>query len=347
MVPGAGGAGGLRDAVRGLPKAELHRHIEGCVSTSTIIRLARKHGLDLPTFDPAGLDAIVKLKAPMACLDDVLRMFSIARSVFVSLEAIEEIVFGMLEHARVEENVVLLEARYSPDFMLGGKGLDWQEGLSVVARALASYEKRHGLVCGVILIASRSYGLASAEKTVDFAVKNRGLVAGFDFADSEAAYPACLYRGLAEKLRGAGIPLTVHSGEEGRWSMVEETLSELKPRRIGHGVRAADDPTGRLLERVKAEAVLIETNPWSNYLTHAVESVEKHPLPLFFRAGARISIGADDPEILDTDLNKESLLAVERMGLSLHDLRAINRMAVEGSFLSADRKAEALRKMAA
>ncbi|MFA6317746.1 MAG: adenosine deaminase [Elusimicrobiota bacterium] len=342
--PGLSGAG-LARAVASMPKAELHRHVEGCVSAETIVRLARRHGLSLPTFDPVELEGRVKLKAPMACLDDVLAMFRIAQSVFVSLEAVEEVVFGMLEHARLKENVVLLEARYSPDFMLGGSGLDWGQGLAVVAGTLAAYEKRHGLVCGVILIASRSYGLASAERTVDFAVKHRGLVAGFDFADSESAYPASLYRGLAARLAAAGIPLTVHSGEEGGAGMVAETLDCLKPRRIGHGVAAAADPTGRLLERIKAEGVLIETNPWSNYLTHAVGSLEDHPLPAFFRAGARVSIGADDPEILDTDLNKEYLLAVERMGLSLGDLSAIGRMAVEGSFLSPDRRAEALGKM--
>ncbi|MBI5623740.1 MAG: adenosine deaminase [Elusimicrobia bacterium] len=337
----------LRQAVRAMPKAELHRHVEGCVSVPAIIRIGRRHGLALPTFDPGELEPMVKLKAPMACLDDVLRMFRIAQSVFVSLAALEEVLLEMLEHARVEENVALLEARFSPDFMLGGKGLDWQEALELAARTLSAHERRHGMVCGLILIASRSYGLASAEKTVDFAVRNRALVAGFDFADSEAAYPAALYRGLASRLRDAGIPLTVHSGEEGDWRMVEATLSELAPRRIGHGVRIADEPSGRLLERVKAEGVTIESNPWSNYLTHAVPSISAHPLPRFLRAGASVCIGADDPEILDTDLNKECLLAVERMGLTLADLAAINRMAVEGSFLSPDRKAEALRKMAA
>ncbi|MBI4676305.1 MAG: adenosine deaminase [Elusimicrobia bacterium] len=337
--------GSLRETVRSLPKAELHRHIEGCVSTPAIIRLGRKHGLKLPSFDQAELDALVKLKAPMACLDDVLRMFAIAQSVFVSLEAVEEIVFEMLEHARLKENVVLLEARYSPDFMLRGKALDWGETLGLISRTCAAYEARHGVVCGVILIASRGYGLASAEKTVDFAVRHRRLIAGFDFADSEAAYPASLYRGLAARLRDAGIPLTVHSGEEGDYRMVEETLRELKPRRIGHGVRAADEPSGRLLEIIRSQGVTIETNPWSNYLTHAVDSIEAHPLPRFIRAGVKASIGADDPEILDTDLNKEYLLALERMGLELKDLVRVGRSAVEGSFLSADKKEEALRRM--
>ncbi|MBI5209622.1 MAG: adenosine deaminase [Elusimicrobia bacterium] len=334
-------------AVRGLPKAELHRHIEGCVPTPTLIRLARKHGLELPTFDPAELDKVVKLKAPMACLDDVLRMFSIAQSVFVSLEAVEEIVCGMLDDARLQENIVLLEARYSPDFMLRGKDLGWQEVLELISRTLRRYEARHGLCGGIILIASRSYGLASAERTVEFAVRNKGLVAGFDFADSESAYPAALYRGLAARLAAAGIPLTVHSGEEGHYSMVADAIAELKPRRIGHGVRIADDPTGRLIGLVRAQGITIEANPWSNYLTHAVDSIERHPLPRYIKEGLRVSIGADDPAILDTDLNKEYLLATERMGLSLEDLRYANRCAVEGSFLPDEKKKDALRAVLA
>lgn len=328
-----------------MPKAELHRHIEGCVRLDTLIDIHRRNGLRLPAEDPAGLDRLYRLRSPGASLEEVLGMFTLAQACFVSYGDAERITYEALEDAYKKENVRLLELRYSPDFMLGRAGLDWQKAHEVIVSACERFEKTSRMVCGVIVIASRSYGTESAERTADFAVKNRRTVIGFDLADSESSYPSRLYRAAAQKLRAAGIPLTVHSGEEGHYSQVLETLDELAPRRIGHGVKAADDPSGGTVERIKREGVTIETNPWSNYLTRAVPSIEDHPLKEFLRSGVRCSIGADDPEILDTDLNKECRLAAERMGLSPEELRSAQRFAVEGSFLSADRRQHAAAEM--
>ncbi|MDD2805277.1 MAG: adenosine deaminase [Elusimicrobiales bacterium] len=333
------------DKIRALPKAELHRHIEGCVRVATVIDLARRHNLKLPSFDPAELELSYKLRAPGASLAAVLGMFGLAQASFASYEAVERITFEALEDAYKKENIRLLELRYSPDFMLGRAGLDWKKAHELIAATCAKFEKNSNLVCGVIVIASRSYGLASAEKTIGFCVENKKTVAGFDLADSESSFPSSLYKDAAQKLHRAGIPLTVHSGEEGHFSQVVETIKQLAPRRIGHGVKAAEDASGGTIELVKNSGVTIETNPWSNYLTRAVAAIEAHPLKKFIRAGVKCTIGADDPEILDTDLNKEYGLAVEKMGLSSDELRYTLRCAVQGSFLSPDRRQQAAKEL--
>ncbi len=331
--------------IKAMPKAELHRHIEGCVRVGTVLDLARKHNLELPTFDPAGLDQIYKLRAPGASLVEVLGMFKMAQASFVSYDAVERITYEALEDAYKKENIRLLELRYSPDFMLKPRGLDWQKALELMSAVMEKYEKSSNMVCGLIVIASRSYGLASAQKTIDFAVKNRRRVIGFDLADNEADYPSSLYKEAAGKLRAAGLPLTVHSGEEGHFSQVNETLEALRPRRIGHGVKAAEDASGATMRRIKAAGVTVETNPWSNYLTRAVPAIEAHPLKKFLDAGLSCTIGSDDPEILDTHLNKEYALAVERMGLSFVDIARTLECAVAGSFLPADKRQQAAKEL--
>lgn len=333
------------ETIRAMPKAELHRHIEGCVRVGTVIDLARKNNLKLPTFDPAGLDRIYKLRAPGASLVEVLGMFELAQASFASYEAVERITFEALEDARKKENIRLLELRYSPDFMFKKSGLDWQKAQDIINATAVKFEKNSDMVCGVILIASRSYGLASAEKTIAFAVKNKRSVIGFDLADNEADYPSAIYEEAIEKLRAAGLPVTVHSGEEGHFSQVIETIKVLKPRRIGHGVKAADDASGKTVELIKSSGITVETNPWSNYLTRAVPSIEAHPLKKFITAGVHCTIGADDPEILDTHLNKEYRLAVEKMGLSFEDIRYTLQCAVAGSFLSPDKKQQAAKEL--
>ncbi len=331
----------LETAIKEMPKAELHRHLEGCVPIPTIIRTALRHNLKLPTFYEDELAKIARLSGQMGSLAEVLGMFEIARSVFVSYGAIEEITRQALSDAYKKENIRLLELRYSPDFMLKGKDLDWQKTLEVILSAAKAFQKKYPIFAGVVIIASRGYGMDSVLKTVDFAIKNKALIAGFDFADDEINYPAALYAGSAKKLHEAGVPLTVHSGEEGKFTQVLDTINLLDPRRIGHGVKAIEDPSGKTLELIKENGITIESNPYSNYLTRAVERLEDHPLKKFIEAGVSVSIGADDPEILDTDLNKEYRLAVEKIGLSLPDLAYANKCALESSFLPQDMKQEA------
>ena len=229
--------------------------------------------------------------------------------------------------------------------MLKKAGLDWQKAHDLINSTAAKFEKSSNLVCGLILIASRIYGVESAEKTAAFAVKNKKTVIGFDLADNEADYPPALYKKAAKKLHEAGLPLTVHSGEEGHYSQIGETIRTLKPLRIGHGVKAADDRSGRTIELIKSSSVTVETNPRSNYLTRAVASIEEHPLKEFIKAGVKCTIGADDPEILDTDLNKEYSLAVNKMGLSLEDIQYTLKCAAEGSFLAPDKKQQGLKEI--
>ncbi|MBI4656430.1 MAG: adenosine deaminase [Elusimicrobia bacterium] len=333
------------DRIKGMRKAELHRHLEGCVRVPTVIDIAKKHKLKLPTFDEMELEKIYKLRKPMNSLSEVLKMFEIAQASFASYEAIERITYEALEHAYDKENISLLELRFSPDFMLKGKDLDWEKSLDVIGSTIKKFENNHSFFCGIIIIASRSFGMNSVLKTIDFAVKNKNLIVGFDFADDEKNYPSALYKNAVKKLHQAGIPLTVHSGEEGHFSQVIETIQELGPRRIGHGVKIADDRTGKTAELVKSSGVTIETNPWSNYLTHAVESIETHPLKNFINSGLKVSISADDPEILDTNLNKEYLLAVEKTGLSFDDLLYTLRCALDASFLPPDKKQQAARQI--
>lgn len=329
------------EKIKAMPKAELHRHIEGCVRPGTVLDLARQYGLKLPTFDPAGLDKIYKLRAPGASLEEVLGMFGLARASFASYEAVERITWETMEDAYKKENIRLLELRYSPDFMLGPKDLDWNKAQEIIAATADRFERTYPVVCGLIVIASRSHGLEPTLKTIDFTVSNKKTVIGFDLADSESAYPSSLYKKAVRKLHDAGLPLTVHSGEEGHYSQVVETISELAPKRIGHGVKAAEDASGRAMELIRQGEITVETNPWSNYLTRAVSSIEEHPLKKFITAGLRCTIGSDDPEILDTDLNKEYRLAVEKMGLTFDDITYTLRCAVEGSFLPKDKRQQA------
>lgn len=330
----------ISEYVKKMPKPELHRHIEGCVRPATVLEIAKKRGLELPSYNLAELERLYRVREQGESLDKILERFAMAQNSFQTYEDVERITWEACEDAYRKENVRLLELRYSPDFMLGDR-LDWQKAHEIINSTLCDFEKKYPVLCGIIIIFSRSYGLKSAEKTAEFAILNKKNIIGFDLADSESLYPPALYAKIAARLHDNGISLTVHSGEEGDWHNMADCIRLLKPQRIGHGIKAADDKSGGLMKAVKDAGILLETNPWSNYLTRATEAPEAHPLKKFLDFGIRCSIGADDPELLDTDLNREYLLAATRMGLDIADLEICRANAAEASFLPKDKKQQA------
>jgi adenosine deaminase len=138
------------------------------------------------------------------------------------------------------------------------------------------------------------------------------------------------------KAREAGLKVTVHSGENTPASAVVDTIHAVSPERIGHGIHIIEDMAA--VELVKERGITLEVNPWSNYLTNSVRTIEEHPLKKLFDLGVRVTINSDDPEVLDTNLNNEYRIAHEILGMSLEDIKVCNRYAYEASFLPENEK---------
>ena len=133
------------------------------------------------------------------------------------------------------------------------------------------------------------------------------------------------------RAKEGGLKVTVHSGEDTPASAVVETIRQVHPERIGHGIHIIEDLDA--VELVIREGVTLEVNPWSNYLTNSVRRIEEHPLKRLFDLGVKVTINSDDPELLDTNLNNEYRIAHEILGMSIDEIEACNRTAVEASFL--------------
>ena len=323
-----------------LPKVELHCHLEGAIRTATIIDIAREHGLKLPAYEVAALDPHVKVFAQLKDLATVLEAFGIAQNSIASAAVVERIAWELFEDAAAQ-NIKLLEVRFSPDWAFAGHGVDWDEALHALLRAKERARARFGLAVGLIAITSRSLGLASCEKTVDWAIRQREHIHGIDLADQEAVYPIREFAKPVLRAKEAGLKVTVHSGEDTPASFVVDTIAAVSPDRIGHGTHIIEDR--QAVELVKARGITLEMNPWSNYLTSSVKRLEDHPLKQLFALGVRVTINSDDPEVLDTNLNNEYRIAHEVLGMSLEEIAVCNRHAVEASFLPEPEKRAVLR----
>lgn len=313
-----------------IPKTEIHCHLEGAIRTQTIIDVAREFSLKLPSYEVGELDRHVKVYDQLSNLEAVLEAFGIFQNSIISPVVFERIARELFEDC-AKQNIKLFEVRFSPDWAFHGHDLNWDACLDGLLRAKERAEREYDMVIGVIAITSRGMGAESCVKTVDWAIRHRQHIQAVDLADGELLYPMGDFVKPILKAKDAGLKVTVHSGEDTPASAVVDTIHAFNPDRIGHGIHIIDDM--EVVELVKRRGITLEVNPWSNYLTHSVPSIDQHPLKKLFDLGVRVTINSDDPEVLETNVNNEYRIAHEILGMSIDDIAQCNRFAYESSFI--------------
>jgi adenosine deaminase len=326
-----------RQTLRSLPKVELHRHLDGSVRFPTILDLARRHNLELGGTSVEELRERTRIREPLADLQEVIARFAVIQKVLCSYEALRRVAFENVEDAW-RDGVRLLELRFAPGFIAAGKNLSNEEIIEGVLDGLSDGLERYPIEAGLIGILPRTASPESNRAaTADLIRYARGThrgaerLVGFDLADSETAVPPEDFLPLVEQARAAGLGITVHSGENTSAAAVARTLELFRPSRIGHGIRAWEDP--ETVERLRRLGVHLEVCLTSNWLTRSVASLEAHPLPGLYRAGVPVSINSDDPWLMDIDLVHEYELAARLYRFGPADFQAINRGAASASFL--------------
>jgi adenosine deaminase len=318
----------LRRLIESMPKAELHLHLDGSLRVDTAIELARTRGIDAPR-DWAGMSAA--LIAPMPCADqaELLRAFDLPIALMQDAEALERITAELVE-TKAADGVRYLEIRWGPLLHVAG-GLSLVDGIGAVCRGAQDAAHRTGTVVRLISTALRSHepeaNLVLAETAARF--HDQGLT-GWDLAGPEAAYPDPLVHAAAfEAARQGGLRITIHAGEWGGAAQVRRAL-EVSPERIAHGPGAVDDP--ELCAELIARRVTLDLCPTSNYQAGIVASVAEHPLARLDRVGVSVTLNTDDTTVSDIQLSEEYINAVEAIGLSLPELWAIDRHALNVAF---------------
>jgi adenosine deaminase len=313
-----------------IPKTEIHCHLEGAIRTQTIIDIAREYNLKLPSYQADELDKHVKVYEQLHSLEAVLEAFGIFQNSITSAAVFERIAWELFEDS-ARQNIKLFEVRFSPDWAFHRHQVDWDACLEGLLRAKERAEKEFDMAIGIIAISSRGMGAASCVKTVDWAIRHRAHILAVDLADGEQLYPMKDFARPILKAKDAGLKVTIHTGEDTPASSVIETIQTFQPDRIGHGIHIIEDM--RAVDFVRAKGLTLEVNPWSNYLTNSVPTIEEHPLKKLFDLGVRVTINSDDPEVLETNVNNEYRIAHKVLGMSMEDISACNRFAFESSFI--------------
>jgi len=336
----------IRNVLRALPKAELHRHLDGSIRLETVADIAARHKLDLGISTEEDLTRKARITTPMKDLQTVLDSFATIQQVLCSYEAIERIAFENVEDA-YRDGIHLIELRFAPPFISAGKELGNDEIIEAVLDGITRGMSRYPIQVGLIGILVRTMDLeinrlaaADLNRYAASRYQNADRICGFDLADAEDRSRPEDFLPMVQGAREAGLGITIHSGENTSAAAVKRSLDLFEPARIGHGIRAWGDE--KLLQRIRDQEVMLEVCPTSNWLTSCIGALEDHPLPHLYRSAVAVSINSDDPNLFGIDLVHEYELCARLYGFTETDFMRINRQTVEHSFLPRDIRTDVL-----
>ena len=317
-----------RPLVTSMPKTELHLHLDGSVRVDTALELARTRGVDAPT-DPEGMAAA--LIAPMPCTSqaELLRAFDLPIALMQDAEALERIARELVE-AKAADRVRYVEIRWGP-LLHVERGLSLADGIAAVCAGAREAAARTGITVRLIATALRSHDPERNVELAETAARSidAGLT-GWDLAGPEAAFPDPLTHGHAfEVARALGLRITTHAGEWGGADQVRRALV-VEPERIAHGPGAIDDP--QLCAELRSRAITLDLCPHSNWQAGIVPSIAEHPLARLHRLGVPVTLSTDSATVSDITLSEEYVAAVEEIGLTVPELWAIDRHALDVAF---------------
>ena len=326
-----------------LPLIDLHRHLDGSIRLTTILELGQDHGIKLPgTLEELRAHIQITERHPgvMAFIEKIVRM----TTVLGDIDACRRIARENVEDAK-GEGIDYIELRFSPWFMAEPHELDPAGVTAAVVEGVAEGEKATGVRVKLIGILSRNYGPDIARKELAALLTQRERIVALDLAGDEAKFPARLFTEHFERGRDAGWHVTIHAGESAGPESVWDAVRLLGAERIGHGVRAIEDPA--LVDFLAENRIGIEANLTSNVQTSTVPDLAAHPLREMLARGLLASINTDDPGVSAIDLPYEFEVAAPAAGLSREQIRQAQGNALETAFLSEAEKTVLREKRAA
>jgi len=324
-----------REVMRKLPKAELHKHLDGSVRPRTIIELAKEQGVELPTFDEAELKKLVSVDENCSSLVEYLRGFGITLKVLQRPYALTRAMYEVCEDSW-NDGVRYLEIRFSPILHIE-EGLSLGGVMEAVCEGLTLARYHFPITVNIIVCAMRQLPSNVTQDIAEIAWRYRHKgVCGFDLAGPEYGYSSKLHRAAFDVVRAKCVNCTLHSGEAAGWESIRDSIRYCGANRIGHGVRLIENPA--LMEYVVSHHIVVESCPTSNVHTKAIQRIEDHPIRKFFDAGVIVVPCTDNTTVSNCDLTGEYMILIEKFGFNLEEIVRVLDYGFQGAFINATEK---------
>ncbi len=315
---------------KSFPKVELHLHLEGGAPPSFIAGLAAEKNIDISgIFDPQG-------NYVYRDFDHFLSVYEAACTTLQGPEDFRRLVLAVLEESAAN-GVVYSETFISPDFCGGGDLSAWREYLAAITEAADTAERTMGITLKGIITCIRHLGPEQAKTAARCAAETKGdFITGFGMAGAELVGRPGDYAYSFDLAREAGLRLTCHAGEWGGPDMVADTLRDLRPERIGHGINSWKDLA--LVDQIAEQGIVLEVCPGSNVFLNAVKSWKDHPIEGLWKRGVKVTVSTDDPPFFGTTMTREFDMLHQTFDWDEGMFRDLNKVALDAAFCDAATK---------
>lgn len=331
MADGFASAAERAAFIAGLPKAELHLHIEGSLEPELMFDLAQRNGVAIPF---ANVEE-VRAAYAFSNLQDFLDIYYQGMGVLHTEQDFYDLTAAYLVRAHADA-VRHVEIFFDPQGHTA-RGVAFGTVITGITRALDDAEARYGITSKLIMCFLRHLDEADAEATLDEALPYLGRIDGVGLDSSEVGHPPAKFERVFARARTLGLKLVAHAGEEGPPAYVYEALGLLKVDRIDHGNRSLEDPA--LVARLAARGITLTVCPLSNLKLCVVDDIAAHPLKSMLDAGLRATVNSDDPSYFGGYVNANYQAVADALDLSRGDLLTLARNSFTGSFLDDAAKA--------
>jgi adenine deaminase len=322
----------LEAFIDGLPKAELHIHIEGSLEPELMLALAKRNHIVLPF---SSVEA-VRQAYDFSNLQDFLDIYYQGARVLLTKADFYDLAMAYFERAHADK-VLHAEIFFDPQTHTD-RGVAFADVLEGLLDAQAQAQERFGLTSGLIMCFLRHLSEDEALATLKAAEPYLDKLIGVGLDSSELGHPPSKFARVFARARDMGLRLVAHAGEEGPPDYVWQALDLLHIDRLDHGNRALEDQA--LVERLAKLGMTLTVCPLSNQKLCVVKDLRDHPIPKMLALGLKATINSDDPAYFGGYIN-DNFKAVARLGLiNAQDCIRLAHNSIEGAFVTKARRAE-------
>jgi adenosine deaminase len=311
--------------IAGLPKAELHMHLEGSIEPELMFSLAERNGVALRWKSVDELRAAYRFDNLQGFLD----LYYDGCRVLLHEQDFYDMTREYLTRA-VADNVRHAEVFLGPQSHTK-RGVPMQPIMAGVVRAIDDAKAEQGITCGLLVGAQRTMSEDDAFAMMDACEPWADHIAGWGLGGAEVGHPPSKFTRFFDACRERGYKVTAHAGEEGPAAYVREAVEVLKVDRIDHGNTCMDDPV--LVAELARRGIPLTVCPLSNLRLRVVDSLEAHPLLRMLRAGLHVTVNSDDPSYFGGYVGDNYVACQKALSLGNADLVTLARNGFSASFL--------------
>lgn len=318
-------SGNIEEFIIGLPKAELHLHLEGSLEPEQMFEFAKRNNIEIPF---KSIDE-VKKAYQFSKLQDFLDIYYTGMNVLQTEQDFYDLTANYLTKV-ASENTKHVEVFFDPQGHTE-RGIAFETAVTGVHNALTEVGGKLGVTSKLIMCFLRHLDEDSAIETLKQAEPFKHMIMGVGLDSSELGNPPSKFENVFKMAKQQGYKLVAHAGEEGPVEYIYEALDLLDVDRIDHGNRCMDDP--KLVARIAEQKIALTVCPLSNLKLCVVDDLADHPMKKMLNANLIATINSDDPSYFGGYMNDNYLSTAKALDLSIDDLIQLSKNGFIGSFL--------------